>query len=212
MSVRLYHSQGFQPFDRRRSSGKEAGGFQFVRVWIFGKAAAVAPGSPFGGSQLGRHSTGSPGCFPPRSIPGRCQRPRFSTPPRKKSGRPSPRSLPHKTNILSEGMVYVPPLQRGRLTSVYRKTFRRTYEGLRLSPSQALQIRACCRLARSPPLFIAGKSTGSQTRPQGLHGEARSVGKIPTGKEARLSPRSMPVMPALGVRFGFVSPVGGSLK
>jgi hypothetical protein len=61
-------------------------------------------------------------------------------------------------------------------------------------------------------LFIAGKSTGSQTRPQGLHGEARSVGKIPTGKEARLSPRSMPVMPALGVRFGFVSPVGGSLK
>ena len=33
---------------RRRSSGKEAGGFQFVRVWIIGKAA-VAPGLPFGG-------------------------------------------------------------------------------------------------------------------------------------------------------------------
>lgn len=124
---------------RRRSSGKEAGGFQFVRVWIIGKAAAVAPGLPFGGIRgksarpaLDRFAGAfsSPpinsGKMPAASI--------FNRRREKKSGRPSPRSLPHKTNILSEGMVYIPPLQRGRLTSAYRKTFRRTYEGLRLSP------------------------------------------------------------------------------
>lgn len=92
--------------------------------------------------------------------------PAASTAARKnRRGAPRP-DRPKNQHPLSEGTLYVPPLQRGRLTSVYRKTFRRTYEGLRLSPSQALQIRACCRLTRSPPHFTAGKSTGSQTRPQ----------------------------------------------
>lgn len=79
--------------------------------------------------------------------------PAASTAARKnRRGAPRP-DRPKNQHPLFDGTLYVPPLQRGRLTSVYRKTFRRTYEGLRLSPSQALQIRACCRLTRSPPIY-----------------------------------------------------------